>query len=381
MSRLVKAARAAGTVGTWLGVASAGAAVGFAAERYTMGRSLKGDDPYADEPFGSLRGESRTVRTDDGVDLHVEVDEPDADAGPDVTVVFSHGFALTQDSWHFQRRDLRGRARLVFWDQRGHGRSGALPEGGELSLARLGADLGHVVDAVAPHGPVVLVGHSMGGMTLLELAADRPELFEGRVAGVALAATSARKLDVSGFGLPGYLGKVAGRAAPGALSVLSRRPELVERGRRMGSDLGYVLTRRYAFAEGGSPRLVEFTALMNAAVPIDVVAEFFPLFGALDASAALPVLAGVPAFVVGAEHDLMTPVEHGRAIAEQLSDVEYVEATDAGHMVVLERHELVTEGIAELLQRVRSGRTRARRSSTRVASLNNRPRPRGKEQV
>ncbi|TDE02459.1 alpha/beta hydrolase [Jiangella asiatica] len=336
-----------------------------------MGRSLKKDDPHATEPFGTLRGEPRVVTTDDGVDLHVEVDEP-ADGDTDLTLVFCHGFALTQDAWHFQRRDLRGTARLVFWDQRGHGRSAALPEDAELSFHRLGTDLGQVVDAVAPAGPVILVGHSMGGMTLQALAEARSELFGDRIVGVALIATSGQRLDVSGLGLPGYLGKLAGRAAPGAVTVLARRPELVERGRRMGSDLAYVLTRRYAFAEGGSPRLVEFTAMMNAAVPFDVVARFYPLFGELDAAGAVPVLSRAPVLVVAAEHDQMTPVRHGRELAEALADVEYIEATDAGHMVLLERNELVTQGLRDLVERVaRAGRGRSRpwRTSTRIAAV------------
>ena len=127
MSRLVSAGRAAGAVGAALGVAAVGAAVGFAAERYVVGRSLRGDDPYAEEKFGSLRGVPKTVETTDGVLLHVEVDG-DTSTSP-LTVVFTHGYALNQDSWHFQRRDLAGRARLVFWDQRSHGRSGRAPEG------------------------------------------------------------------------------------------------------------------------------------------------------------------------------------------------------------------------------------------------------------
>ena len=89
------------------------------------------------EPYGSLRGEVHRVTADDGTALHVEVDELDVDGPPDpagtstVTVVFSHGFCLNQDIWHYQRQWLRGRYRLVLWDQRGHGRSRHRP-GGEL---------------------------------------------------------------------------------------------------------------------------------------------------------------------------------------------------------------------------------------------------------
>lgn len=354
MSKLLSVGRAAGSVGAAFGVAVAGAAVGFAAERYVVGRSLRGDDPYVDEPLGTLRGDPHTVVTDDGARLHVEIDEP---AGrPDLTVVFSHGYALNLDAWHFQRRDLRGgRARLVFWDQRSHGRSsGGAADG--MSFERLALDLGAVLDEVAPKGPVVLVGHSMGGMAVMALAAAQPELVGDRVAGAGFLTTSHRDLAATPLALPGTAGQIARRLAPGVVAALARQPDLIERGRRAGSDLGYVLTRRYSFVDRAAPSLVAYTAQMNAATPIAVVADFLPLFSTHDQRAALPILATVPTLVLGAVGDRLTPVEHSRELAAALPDGEYVEVPEAGHMVLLERHEIVTENIEKLLQRARTER-------------------------
>src|SRR5690625_7723553 len=108
MSRWWDLGRTAGSVAAWAGVATGAAAVGFATERYVMGRSWRGEDPYADEALGSLRGTSRTVVTDDGVSLYVEVDEPttnQASSGrlpdDDVTVVPSHRYAPTPRSRPF----------------------------------------------------------------------------------------------------------------------------------------------------------------------------------------------------------------------------------------------------------------------------------------
>ena len=51
-----------------------------------------------------------------------------------------------------------------------------------VSIGQLGADLHAVLTAVAPGpGPVVLVGHSMGGMTIMALARLHPELFGPKV--------------------------------------------------------------------------------------------------------------------------------------------------------------------------------------------------------
>lgn len=358
MSKLFSVGRAASAVGMTLGVAAAGAAVGFATERYVVGRSLRGADPYEDEPLGTLRGDEHPVVTDDGVRLHVEIDEPVG--RPKLTVVFTHGYALNLDEWHFQRRDLRGRARLVFWDHRSHGRSAAAPTEG-LSFERLAFDLGQVIDQVAPKGPIVLVGHSMGGMTVMALTAARPDLFTNRVAGVALITTSHLDLATTPLGVAGAPGRLARRLAPGVVAALARQPDLIERGRRAGSDLGYVLTRRYSFVDRASPSLVRYTAQMNAETPIDVVAAFLPLFSTNDQEASLEVLNGLPVLVIGAAGDRLTPVEHSRALAEALPDADYVEIPDAGHMVLLERHEAVTQSLAKLIDRVADRRVRWRR--------------------
>ncbi len=355
MSKLLSLGRVAGEIGVTLGVAAAGAAVGFAAERYVVGRSLRGDDPYVEEPLGMLRGAPHAVETDDGVHLHVEVDEPDG--RPELTVVFSHGYALNLDSWHFQRRDLRGQARLVFWDQRSHGRSSHAPEG-TVSFARLAADLSQVIDETAPRrGRIVLVGHSMGGMTILALAQARPDLFADRVAGIALVATSHQNVDAT-LGMSGPAGRLAHRIAPGLVAALARQPDLIERGRRAGSDLGYVLTKRYAFVGRASPSLVAFTAKMNATTPIDVVAEFLPLFAANDQKAAVAALPPVPILVIAAKQDRLTPVEHSRELAAMLPTADYVEVPEAGHMVLLEKHEIVTDRLQKLLERARTERPR-----------------------
>jgi len=146
------------------------------------------------------------------------------------------------------------------------------------------------------------------------------------------------------------------------VAALARRPELVERSRRAGSDLGYVLTRRYSFVKGSSPALVEFTASMNASTPIEVVAEFLALFREHDDREVLNVLADLPVLVIGAVGDLLTPVEHSREVAEQLPGATYVEVADAGHMVLLERHDIVTAQLAELLDRVEAGLPERRQS-------------------
>ena len=136
------------------------------------------------------------MRTDDGVVLHAEIDEVAPYGGglkrssAEPTIVFVHGYALNLDCWHFQREYFRGKHRMVFYDQRSHGRSGRSDKE-HASIDQLGDDLRRVIEELVPRGPVVLVGHSMGGMSILAFAERHPEVFAARVAGVALVATTA----------------------------------------------------------------------------------------------------------------------------------------------------------------------------------------------
>ena len=112
--------RITGAAGVVAGATAAGMGAVMAAERIAVGRIRGRGDPQSAERLGGLRGRPLTVLTEDGVALHVETDGP---ATAPITVIFSHGYTLNQDCWHFQRRGLSGH-RLVFWDQRDHGRSG-----------------------------------------------------------------------------------------------------------------------------------------------------------------------------------------------------------------------------------------------------------------
>jgi len=355
-------------VGAGLAAAGVGAALGLAAERWTLGRSRGGG---VAEPFGSLRGTPSTVTADDGTPLHVEVDEPADHGGGDdrggdrgddgqaeVTVVFSHGFCLNLDAWHYQRQSLRGRYRLVLWDQRGHGRSGVGPVG-SCTVDQCGRDLGRVLDAAAATGPIVLVGHSMGGMTQMALAADRPQLVDERVVGVAFIATSAGGLADVHWGLRDMLGGVAHRIGPVTLAGLARTPRLIDRTRRIASDLEQALVKYYSYSSPVPASLVRFSAAMIAATPIEVVADFMPTFDLHDKRAALATLDGIEALVLSGENDLLTPPEHSDEIVRRLPVAERVVVPDAGHLVMLERPDEVNLHLEELL-------VRARRSLQRV---------------
>ncbi|MFI2643170.1 alpha/beta fold hydrolase [Streptomyces sp. NPDC018610] len=367
--------RATGIAGAAIGVVAAGAAATVAIERMTVGRGMRRKARLALDsagPYGTLRGTPGTAYADDGTELYYEIDDIDpaaaADLGPrrrrlfgrkapaPVTVVFSHGYCLSQDSWHFQRAALRGVVRTVHWDQRSHGRSGRgvdqLTDDVPLTIDQLGRDLRAVIDAAAPEGPIVLVGHSMGGMTVMALAAQYPELIRERVVATAFVGTSPGRLGEVNFGLPVAGVNAVRRVLPGVLKALGQRAELVERGRRATADLFAGIIKRYSFAgRDVDPAVARFAERMIENTPIDVVAEFYPAFTDHDKTEALALFADLPVLVLAGLQDLVTPSEHSEAIADLLPEAELVLVPDAGHLVMLEHPEVVTDRLADLLTR------------------------------
>jgi pimeloyl-ACP methyl ester carboxylesterase len=332
-------------------LAAAGVAGGVAAQRRVVGRARDAADPYVDEPFGGLHSPGRTVIADDGVPLHVEID---GDLRADLTLVFVHGFTLSMDCWHFQRRDLGDVGRCVFYDQRSHGSSGRGPRE-HSTIDQLGRDLFAVLQAVAPAGPLLLVGHSMGGMTILALADQHPELFADRVVGVALIGTAAGAFAETVFGIPGVVGRALRPVAPGVIRAANRRAALIEQGRRAGSDVVFMFTRRLAYGDADvAPSLVAFMERMIAATPIEVMTEFFDTFLSHDKLKALQLLRTTPTLVLCGDRDRITPVHNSLVMADALPDAESVIVPGAGHMVMLERPAVVNGALRRLAARAQA---------------------------
>ncbi|MGP3971862.1 alpha/beta fold hydrolase [Streptomyces sp. 6N223] len=356
-------ARRAGIAGVALGVVATGVAV----ERLTVHRSVRRKAQLALDaaaPFGTLRGTPGTATADDGTELYYEVEGgPDGGDEAGLTVVFSHGYCLGQDVWHYQRAALREvpGVRAVYWDQRGHGRSergrAQREEGEPVSIDQLGRDLMAVLNAAAPEGPVVLVGHSMGGMTMMALAEEFDDWVARRVAGVAFLSTSAGDLGEVTYGFPAPAVRAVRRVLPGVLRALGSQAALVERGRRAVGDVYAGLIRRYSFGDpkGVDPGVARFAERLIDSVPMDVVAEFYPAFAEHDKLTALGVYNGLgtalPMLVLTGDRDEVTPPEHSERIAAELPRAAFVTVPGTGHLVLLETPEQVNEHLVELVAR------------------------------
>ncbi|HEV2889760.1 MAG TPA: alpha/beta hydrolase [Frankiaceae bacterium] len=336
--------RGAGLLGAAVGALAAGVATGVAVERLVVGRDRLKPDPEASEPFGRLPGRASAVTLPDGVRLHVE----ETGDGP-LTVVFVHGFALSMASWHYQRRDLADVGRLVFYDQRAHGMS-ARGDDRANTLKQLGHDLAYVVERLAPRGPVVLVGHSMGGMTVMSLAQERPDLIGTRVVAAALLATSAGGIAEAVVPIPARAADVlASRLLPRVHRVAGS--PLVGRTRRAGSDLNFLFTKVWGFGDDPSPAQVELCERMTSATPLDVITSFLPTFVEHDLYRGLAELARIPTLVIGGTKDKVTPYSHSEEMARRIPGTQFVTLAGAGHMLMFERAPLVNLHLRAFLRR------------------------------
>ena len=295
-------------------------------------------------------GRARTVRTEDGVELSVL--EHGAQDSATATVVLAHGYVQSSALWAGQVRDLvdaRPDLKVVTYDHRGHGRSGRTSRDA-ANLKQLARDLGAVGDAVAPTGPVVVGGHSMGGMTVLALAEARPELFGDRIVGVAFVGTSAGGLSAVTYGLPTPLAKAVRKLLP-VLNEAAAKAERKGKPRKVGKADAYMI-----FPRGADPALVQEALEVHRQCSAETVAAFLPTFSDHDRLQALEALSHVPSVVVAGDRDLLCPLPHSQAIAEALPQSELTVFPGVGHMVHMERRREVSRILLGLVDRALVGR-------------------------
>ena len=296
---------------------------------------------------GLLERRTVAVPTPDGARLHATVE---GRGTAPVTVVLAHGWTLAQAAWDDVATELAadvaaGRLRLVRYDQRGHGRS-TWGTAEPVSIDLLGADLAAVLDACAPTGPVVLGGHSMGGMTIMCLAAARPELFGGRVRGAALVDTSAGDLH--------RLSGLLARLQPGLTTAALAGARVVERLRRLSppsSARHQRMVRGLLYGDDATPGMVVAGAEIIAAAPVRTFVVFYGALTEHDKRDGLAALTRVPVEVLVGAQDRLTPVRHSEQLSAALPGAVLHVEPGCGHMLPQERPALVAAALRRLAER------------------------------
>jgi non-heme chloroperoxidase len=255
----------------------------------------------------------------DGGSIHV------LERGSGRPLLLVHGITLQAGVWAPQLHGLADRYRVLAVDVRGHG----LSKAGSAGFGRRVAaqDVKSVLEHFDLRGAVI-VGHSMGGMILMEFAGDFPDVLDERVAGLVFMDTAAYQVAP----------KVV---LPVAKALGSRLLRRLENGTplpasRMGDDdLSWVVTR-LAFGRKPPARAVAQTRRFAAEVPqstslpsgIDLLDH--------DAREALAATR-TPSMVLVGSRDLLTPVYAAKRIAGFLPNARFEVLPGAGHQIMQER--------------------------------------------
>lgn len=287
-----------------------------------------------------LAAQRVSVTTPDGLALAARQIGPEV---ADMTVILLHGLLGDRHSWRCQTDHLSSRhpdIRIIAYDQRGHGRSG---RGCALSntLGQLARDLDAVIDSTTPNGYIVLIGHSMGAMTILQYLQHHQSRNTHRITGVGLIAAAAA--DITRHGLGRFL---ATRLGGGACARAAHVPPSAESVRTTAVRATEPIWRLVA------KKAPTLAALINAP-QLPIVAGFLDSISHFDGTAAYRTLRRTPTLIMCGTVDRVTPPHHSAAIAAAVSAAEFVDVPGAGHMLMLDRPDVVNDRLDALLERVR----------------------------
>ncbi|WP_341257009.1 alpha/beta hydrolase [Gordonia malaquae] len=270
-----------------------------------------------------------------------------------MSIVFVHGWTLGAELFDrvidglLEKAD--GSVNIVSYDVRGHGRSDA-GDPGRANLEQLADDLRSVIDACAPHGELIIVGHSMGGMTLLAFAERHRELLEARVTGAVFVCTSPGKMWLPFKRMPGF-----GAIAPRVLGMGS--PSMIR-----DTRLTRFAVKHSVF--GGAARVEDLSETIRQMQSVDkrAFAEYGLSMMQHERDELLPRFDWIRTVVFAGTRDHLTPLRHGRRIAMGIDGAMLVVESGAGHMVPLERPDSLIRELSAMVEESAASDSAARRA-------------------
>jgi pimeloyl-ACP methyl ester carboxylesterase len=251
--------------------------------------------------------------------------------GKGVPLLLSAASFSTHRHWASQAEDLGRDLRVVTWDYRGHGRSGAPASLEQYTFERVVEDLDAVHEAACGYQPTVLGGLSIGGLVSLVYALRHPE----RVRAIVLVNTG------PGFKNPEALARWELQLEKAATRLEEQGLVAYLEGRRARAEiLGLDPDSKQARAarEGvlaSSPEaLARFARGVAAKVP-----------GVIDEL----VKIRIPTLILIGEHD---PFFHraGEVLEAKLPRGRKILVEGAGHVVNLDRSERFAASVRTFLE-------------------------------
>lgn len=273
------------------------------------------------------------------------------------TVVLLHGLCLDQTTWSRQTDALLTQwgagIRIITFDYRGHGKSQAAPVN-TYTVEQIASDLSDVIRAFNVTGQLTLAGHSMGGMACLcylGLEAHRRAIDPQ---GLVLAASSAGGLAERG------LGRLLATPALGVLAeVVATMPHQLVHDtiRAITAPACRALTRAAGFGVSESVALSGTAAAALSRTTPAAAIGFLPSLRRHNQVAQLRRVTATTVIVSGGK-DVLTPQHHADTLIAGIPHAIHLTRPEAGHMLLLEAAQIVTEAINITLRSTTTPATR-----------------------
>lgn len=300
----------------------------------------------ATDPIPTVESRSEYLQLSDGSKVHYQING--AVDGP--TVILTHGWGLDSDEWCYARQELGNDFRVITWDLPGLGRSDR-PADRNWSLNRLAQILDELISATGG-GPVVLMGHSIGGMITLTYCQQYPQALGSRVSALIIGqSTYTNPVETTSMAalyrpLQGPVLKPLCYAMI-ALSPLCR----VLNGLSWLNGSAARSTERSSFSGDETREQLDFLTQSYVVAAPDVVGHGMLAMMDYDATSALPKI-DIPVLVVTGDSDKTCLPEASAFMVANLPQGTLSVLPNARHCGLFEHHATFHEIVRGFVKRV-----------------------------
>ncbi len=284
-----------------------------------------------------MHANDRTTRSKDGTKIAWRAD------GEGPALVFVNGFATSNSYWSYLIERFTGRARLVNWDLKGHGRSGPAQDLEQATIPGSADDMLRVMDAAGVE-KAALIGFSMGCQVIFEAWRLAPERISALV---PMLGPYERPFDTA---FPRGVGRVMygmfRRAGPIVAGTMLKGASLTSQ-----TPVSYTIAKlaglvgknvKYRDMEPFFEHLAEIDGPTWAAMGI--AAQQHSARDVLDAI-------DVPTLIISGGKDSFAPPELGQKMQRLIADSELLVVPKATHTGLLGHSEIIEEEVEHFLER------------------------------
>jgi len=246
------------------------------------------------------------------------------DKGSGVPLVFVHGFPFSRAVWREQIDAFQSSHRVIAPDLPGFGNSDARP--GPATMEQYADDVRALLEQLAT-GPVVLVGHSMGGYVALAFERRCPEMLRGLVL-------------------------VGTRAGPDSTEAAAGRRAMADKVKTAGVQavVEAMAPKMLDGANHDASMMEDVREFMASSTPVGVVGALLGMAGRADATARLAQIV-VPTLVITGADDMLVAPEESTKLAEAIPGAQLEVIAHAGHLVAFEQAEPFNRALEGWLNR------------------------------